>query len=214
MKMLHKISCFFLAAITLCGCGEEEYVYPDLITEMACLQTDSNGFGVQIVTDEGKVWQLLEGNRPDELTPDSIYRVYSRYAPMTDTEAKAYTLQKVISTLPQPESEFENIQTDPVRIQSIWRSGDYLNMVLQVMMKDKAHSFSFIENGTTIDEEGTQTLTLTLFHDSKEDTEAFDQKVYLSIPLWPYQNQLNPGDVIQLLLNTYEEGMISRTYTY
>ena len=196
------------------ACGEDEYVYPDLVTEFSCLTTDTKGYGTQIVTDEGKVWHLQEGNRPNKLTPDSTYRVVSRFAPIDDTYATAYSLWKVIAPIPQPESMYETIHTHPVEVQSIWKSGNYLNLILQIKVKDKQHELSFIDHGIVTNEDGTQTLTLTLFHDRKDDVEGFDEKHYLSVPLWYYQENLKQGDHIVIHLNTYKEGMISRTYTY
>jgi len=198
----------------LTACGEEEYVYPDLITEFSCLTTDTKGFGTQIITDKGKIWHLKEGNRPNKLTPDSTYRVVSRFAPIDDTYATAYSFWKVISSIPQPENLYETIHTNPVSIQSIWKSGDYLNLILQIKVKDEQHELSFIDHGITTNEDGTQTLTLSLFHDRKDDIEGFDEKYYLSVPLWHYQGKLNQGDQIVINLNTYQAGMISRTFIY
>ena len=73
MRLLFKLPIILLAAIYLTACGEEEYVFPNLITEMSCLKTDSEGFGSQIITDDGMVWQLQANNRPDSLTADSLY---------------------------------------------------------------------------------------------------------------------------------------------
>jgi hypothetical protein len=109
---------------------------------------------------------------------------------------------------------YETIHTHPVEVQSIWQSGSYLNLVLQIKVKDKQHELSFIDHGIVTNEDGTQTLTLTLFHDRKDDVEGFDEKHYLSVPLWYYQENLKQGDHIVIHLNTYKEGMISRTYTY
>ena len=214
MKLLLKRYFILFAVVLLTACGEEEYVFPDLITEMSCLRTDSKGFGTQIITDEGTIWHLQEGSRPDSLTADSLYRVVSRFAPVADSEAVAYSFWKVISPLPKPESEYESIHLDPVDIQSIWQSGDYLNMVLQVMVKDKEHELSFIDNGITSNANGTQTLHLTLYHHRKDDVEGFMQKYYLSVPLWHYQGKLNKGDTIMFELYTYKEGMTQRTFTY
>ena len=214
MKLRLKRYFILFAVVLLTACGEEEYVYPDLITEMSCLKTNAEGFGVQIITDNGTVWNLKEGNRPDSLTADSVYRVVSRFAPVADSEAVAYSFWKVISPLPKPESEYESIHLDPVDIQSIWQSGDYLNMVLQVMVKDKEHELSFIDNGITSNANGTQTLHLTLYHHRKDDVEGFMQKYYLSVPLWHYQGKLNKGDTIVFELYTYKEGMTQRTFTY
>ena len=198
----------------LTACGEDEYVFPDLVTEFSCLKTDDKGFGIQIITDEGKTWNLQENNRPNKLTLDSTYRVVSRYAPIDETYATAYSFWQVTSPIPQPESMYETISTDPVSVQSIWRSGDYLNLILQIMVKDQKHELSFIENGITTNEDGSQTLTLTLFHDRNDDVEGFNEKHYLSVPLWHYQDKLNKGDHIVFNLNTYQEGTTSRTFIY
>ena len=219
MKNLIKAYCLFLAAILLNSCGEEEYVYPDLITEMVCLKTNAEGFGNQIITDEGKVWHLREGNQPDSLTTDSIYRVVCRYAPQTspesmNLEATAYSFLSVIAPIPLPVTSFETIHTDPVSIQSIWRSGNYLNMILNIKIKEKGSKLAFIEDGISTGDDGKQTLSLTLFHNRNNDIEGFDQKYYLSVPLWHYQNILQKGDTIVFNLNTYKEGMTSRGFTY
>lgn len=219
MKMLLKTILFLFAATLMTACGEEEYVYPDLITEMTCLKTNSNGFGTQIITDEGKIWHLQEGNRPNKLKADTIYRVVSRFAPLTNSNAtqataKAYAFHSVIAPLPKSANSFNSIHTDPVSIQSIWRSGDYLNMVLQIKVKDQEHDLTFVENGITADANGFQTLSLTLYHNRNNDVEGFEQKFYLSVPLWHYQNKLNKGDQIEFHLNTYKEGTTTRTFTY
>ena len=204
----------FTAAM-LNACGEEVYIYPNLITEMTCLKTNSEGIGTEIITDDGQVWHLQEGNRPDSLTADSTYRVVSRFAPITDSDAKVYSLWKVISPLPKPEREYESTHTDPVSLQSIWRSGDYLNMILQVLVKDQEHDLSFIESALRTNETNKeQTLILTLYHDRKGDVEGFYQKFYLSVPLWHYKGILNKGDQIVFQLNTYKEGVVQRTFTY
>lgn len=219
MKNLIKAYCLFLAAILLNSCGEEEYVYPNLITEMVCLKTNTEGFGNQIITDEGKVWHLREGNQPDSLTTDSIYRVVCRYAPQTspesmNLEATAYSFLSVIAPIPLPATSFETIHTDPVSIQSIWRSGNYLNMILNIKIKEKGSKLAFIEDGISTGDDGKRTLSLTLFHNRNNDIEGFDQKYYLSVPLWHYQNILQKGDTIVFNLNTYKEGMTSREFTY
>lgn len=216
MKVLLKILSTFFIVSLLCACGEEEYVYPDVLTEFVCLKTNEQGKGAQLITDEGKTWEIPESQRPsDKLTPDSIYRVVSKYVPLPGTEeADVYALQSVIAPLPKAESEFEDIHTDAVTIQSIWRSGDYLNLILQVMVKDKAHEFGFIDEGITTNEDGSRTLKLTLFHNRDNDVEGFYRKAYLSVPLWHYQDVLTPGDLITFQLNTYEEGMTSRTFIY
>lgn len=214
MSPLPQIILILFTTMLFSACGEDEYVYPDMLTEMACLQTDAQGYGHQLITDNGKTWAIPQNQQPNKLTADSLYRVISKFAPHDNGEISVYALQSVKAPLPKVASEFPVIYTDPISIQSIWQSGEYLNLILQVMVKDQEHEFGFIDNGITTDANGVQTLSLTLFHNRNNDVEGFYRKVYLSVPLWQYKEILNQGDVIEFHLNTYEEGMTHRIYTY
>lgn len=198
------------------GCQEDDYVYPDVLTEFTEVQTNDKGVLTYLLTDQGDKYQILEREGLDGLTPDSIYRTLCIYQ-ITDVEKETvqlYSAQKVLSMLPKPASAFsDGIRTDPLDIQSIWLSGKYLNMVLLPMAKDKSHIFHFVENSLTQDNEGRAQLELTLYHDQNGDYEAFTRKTYLSIPLWGYGNKLDTGDRIVLHIQTYEEGNTTREFT-
>lgn len=198
------------------GCQEDDYVYPDVLTEFTEVQTNDEGVLTYLLTDQGDKYQILEREGLDGLTPDSIYRTLCIYQ-ITDVEKETvqlYSAQKVLSMLPKPASAFsDGIRTDPLDIQSIWLSGKYLNMVLLPMAKDKSHIFHFVENSLTQDNEGRAQLELTLYHDQNGDYEAFTRKTYLSIPLWGYGNKLDTGDRIVLHIQTYEEGNTTREFT-
>lgn len=198
------------------GCQEDDYVYPDVLTEFTEVQTNDEGVLTYLLTDQGDKYQILEREGLDGLTPDSIYRTLCVYQ-ITDVEKETvqlYSAQKVLSMLPKPASAFsDGIRTDPLDIQSIWLSGKYLNMVLLPMAKDKSHIFHFVENSLTQDNEGRAQLELTLYHDQNGDYEAFTRKTYLSMPLWGYGNKLDTGDRIVLHIQTYEEGNTTREFT-
>ena len=130
-----------------------------------------------------------------------------------EKEAMLYNTQLVISPVPLPESKFKEIKTDPVAIQSIWRGGNYLNLILQVKVKDQKHGYHFIENKLE-NKDGEQTLYLTLYHDRNNDIEGFNRKVYLSVPLWAYAGKLHKGDKIVFNIHTYKEGMTSRIFYF
>ena len=93
-----------------------------------------------------------------------------------------YNTQLVISPVPLPESKFKEIKTDPVAIQSIWRGGNYLNLILQVKVKDQKHGYHFIENKLE-NKDGEQTLYLTLYHTGIMTSKVSTVK---SICLFPY----------------------------
>ena len=192
----------FLTSLLLGACGEDDYVYPNVLTDMIDLKTDHTGTGRYLITDEGTEWRIQSRTGLDGLAPDTTYRTVTMYAPLTDSEeaekeAMLYNTQLVISPVPLSESKFKEIKTDPVAIQSIWRGGNYLNLILQVKVKDRE-----------------QTLYLTLYHDRNNDIEGFNRKVYLSVPLWAYAGKLHKGDKIVFNIHTYKEGMTSRIFYF
>ena len=161
----------FLTSLLLGACGEDDYVYPNVLTDMIDLKTDHTGTGRYLITDEGTEWRIQSRTGLDGLAPDTTYRTVTMYAPLTDSEeaekeAMLYNTQLVISPVPLSESKFKEIKTDPVAIQSIWRGGNYLNLILQVKVKDQKHGYHFIENKLE-NKDGEQTLYLTLYHDRK-----------------------------------------------
>ena len=93
------------------------------------------------------------------------------------------------------------------------RGGNYLNLILQVKVKDQKHGYHFIENKLE-NKDGEQTLYLTLYHDRNNDIEGFNRKVYLSVPLWAYAGKLHKGDKIVFNIRTYKEGMTSRIFYF
>lgn len=215
MRSLTLFCLAFALACLTAACSDDDYTYPDLVTKLADLQTDETGTAVRLVTDDGTVWSIRPRKGLDDLTPDSAYRALARYAPTeTDGEIQLYGATLAIAPVPVPAETFPEIKTDPVNIESIWRSGTYLNLIVGAMVKEEQHSFHFAEDGITTDANGIRTLHLTLVHDSHEDTEAFTRTVYLSVPLWAYSDTLQPGDNILLRLNTYDEGMTSRSFAY
>lgn len=201
------------------GCKEEDYVYPSVVTEFIGVQTDNDGTISQLVADNGTIYTVLQRDGLGGLVADTLYRTISIYEPITQengkgTVAQLYSCQLVLSVNPLPASEFKgNIKTDPVDIQSIWLSGEYLNMILLVQYKELSHLYHFVDEGITSDK-NTQTLNLRLFHDRNNDYEAFTKQVYLSVPLKNYLQSLQKGDKIRFNLNTYEEGETYREFDY
>lgn len=210
-----------LFCIFLCeGCKEEDYVYPSVVTEFIGAQTNNDGTISQLVADDGTIYSVLQRDGLGGLVADTLYRTISIYGPITQENGKGnvaqlYSCQLVLSVNPLPASDFKgNIKTDPVDIQSIWLSGEYLNMILLVQYKELSHLYHFVDEGITSDQSGTQTLNLRLFHDRNNDYEAFTKQVYLSVPLKNYLQLLRKGDKIRFNLNTYKEGETYREFDY
>jgi hypothetical protein len=105
------------------------------------------------------------------------------------------------------------MKTDPVGIQSIWLSGHYINMTLQVKLQSEKHLFHFIETSIS-QSKGTPLINLTLYHDKNDDVEAYTKIAYLSVPLDKYIQQYPDGFTVSFSINTFTEGVKTFTFTY
>ena len=207
-------SLLFLTGVFFFFFQKDTYTYPNVITEFVCIHTNEQGNVTALTTDNNNRYILENPLQSDGLTPDSLYRALSMYELLQANTAKLYTCQLVLSVNPLPLSVFgDNLKTDPVDIQSIWLSGNYLNLIVKEKAKDKVHYYHFIDEGIT-SHNGIQTLNLRLFHDRNNDYEAFTRNIYLSVPLSNYKSQLHKGDKIRFYIHTYKENETFREFKF
>lgn len=186
------------AGFLSCSDDEEEYVYPPLLSEFANVCTDASGAFTHLLTDKGEQLSIVNSSeiKADSVTPDSSYRVLSRYE-LVEGGAKLYSLQSIFSSYAQSVDAFpDGVKSDAVEMQSIWRGGDYLNMVLLVKAQHGKHQFRFVEDSVVALPAGGHRLYVRLHHDAGGDLQAYTQKAYLSLPLNPYSSILSSGDSI------------------
>lgn len=205
--------------VAFSSCKKDEYVYPSVLTELVDIKTNSSGKLSYIQSDNGDMYQIMERSGLEGFTPDSTYRALSIFEPGESSNdvftAKVYSCQFVISVIPSPADKFDKgVKTDPLDIDRIWSSGNYINMVLDIMAKDKTHVLNFVDNGITNNADGSKTLDITVYHDQNGDYEAYTKKAYASIPLWPYREVLAEGDRIIVHINTFKEGNTTREFHY
>ena len=214
-KIKHIITTVLIIAAAT-ACSNDEYVYPSVITEFTEICTNAKGELEHIHTDKNERYTIEHREGLDGLVPDSTYRAMTIYAHTDNPNiVSLYTAQLAIAPIPVPHTAFkEGIKTDPLDIQSIWYTHRYINMILVPMMKDKGHLFHFVDNGITLENDGTQILDITLYHDRANDYEAFKKEVYLSVPIYHYADKLHDNDKIRININTYQKGYITKEYTY
>lgn len=218
MSGLVKKILFIVIPLTfIYGCDkDDDFVYPDLYREFVTFKTDANGTVSDFTNDAGSSWSISPVKGLMNLTADSTYRVVARYVPDTPEKnmAQLYGSEGVIAPVPIKMAQ-TNINTDPVKIQSLFRGGDYINMVLNVLVKDKAHKYHFIQTSVEEINDGmNRKVTFLLYHDNNDDVPAFYRTVYCSIPLWPYKQVLTNGDEIEVDINTYDDGVVKRVFNY
>lgn len=69
MKKLVILS--FILPLLLSSCSDDDYVYPNVLTDMIDLKTDDTGTGRYLITDEGTEWNIQARAGLDGLVPDT-----------------------------------------------------------------------------------------------------------------------------------------------
>lgn len=205
----------------LCSCedSDDDYRYPSVRTDFACITTDSKGKIERILLDDGNSYPVhltqdfLEAydNEPT-YKRDTLYRLISVYELVStgqnDTVADLYALGSIVSSVPVSLPEGAELVQDPVYLQSIWLSGGYLNFVLEVKALNGKHSIAFIDTTP----EGMQGKEFTFYHRVVDDVESYRQELHGSIPLAPFKEALGQGDTLRFVVNLYDKG--NTVYTY
>ncbi|MBQ8360569.1 MAG: NigD-like N-terminal domain-containing protein [Bacteroidaceae bacterium] len=197
------------AGLTSCSNDDDNYTYPNLLNEFADVATGPSARFTHLLTDKGERLPVVNAGEiaTEGVTPDTVYRTMVGYVPVLTEEgtsgAQIYTLQAIAAPQPQPSSEFAEVKADPLEMQSIWRGGNYLNLILLVKAQKGRHTFHFIEDSVTVSAStGHRTLYLRLYHDANDDVQAYTQKVGLSLPLSGYSGTLAEGDSIEIRIPT------------
>ncbi len=188
----------------------DDYHYPSVVTDYACLVTDAAGEPSKLHLDNGCAYPIVYADEYMEAHPqlpsykaDTAYRVVSIYELGSDSVARIYSLSRTVSDIPTPLRTGEQLHQDPAYLQSIWLSGGYLNMVIEIKALDGKHSIGFVDTTP----EGMKGKEFTFYHKVIDDVESYRQRLYGSIPLQPFDRELQVGDTLRFVIRTYDEGM-------
>lgn len=215
MKRYAYIVFSILALLCSCGDAAEDYRYPSVITDYACLLTDATGHPELLHLDNGESHSItfaaeyLEAHSDKVIyKADTVYRVACIYELMADGKANIYSLAQTISVVPTPLQRGEVLKQDPAYLQSSWLSGGYLNMVIEIKALEGKHAIGFVDTTP----EGMNGKEFTFYHDANNDTESYRQQLYISIPLAPFASELQQSDTLRFVINQFEEGLTRREF--
>lgn len=219
MKLRNAYLFLILLSLLSCSGEENKYVFPSVKLEFVNVQTDSKGNIISLTTDKDSVYQIETDRTKSKLEADISTRVICYYEPSTSTisgsyaKADIWSLSKVVSPTPGKLASGTQMKTDPVGIQSIWLSGRYINLTLQIKLQSATHSFNFIEESIYY-QGGKPQVHLVLYHDNKGDVEAYTRIGYFSTPLEKYISKFPNGFSVRYSVNTYTDGIKDYLFSY
>lgn len=199
---------------TSCEKDDRDHRYPSALTDYACLITNASGTAHRLCLDNGTTYPIALTNefysqyegRETTFIPDTLYRVISIYEPDVTTDgdsvAYIYAISEIVSVIPTPMGKNEKLHQDPVYLQSIWISGGYLNIILEIKALNGRHQIGFVDT-TPKSMNGKE---FTFYHHIEDDVESYRQKLYASIPLYPFKESLTEKDTLRFAVNLYDKG--------
>jgi len=211
------VGCAICAALlVLSSCANDAYDkgegdYSLMQAEMAEIHINSNVLVDYFITDANDRYSVATPFKNSWMTtPDSTYRAVAYFNKRDDGMADVIGLSRVGVLMPK---RLKNLKTDPVRFESVWISPNraYLNAGIYLLMGSTDDEQSIHTLGCHIDtlhrnDDGTETMQLTLHHDQGGVPEYYSQRTYVSIPLKDAMT-----DSVCITIHTYD-GIVRKTF--
>lgn len=169
-------------------CDKDETRIPNYFVEFATVvKTESSLIfeldnGTVLTTDESSNYDLDNGNR-----------VIINYTPLESGSIKINSVKNVFLGKIEVKESPREIESDPIKIISVWKSGKYLNISLLVDYHSKEHSASLFKE--------TQPNSSTLYfkYSRLDDPPGAPTLTYLSFDIENLQNEN-----LSVYINTHE----------
>lgn len=200
-----------IAAAVFTACEQDTYDKGDGYfsdTQATFCEAHSNSSKAidYVVTDEGEQLTLTAPFTSKAITtPDSIYRMAIYYNKVESGKAELVSLGLIPTMGIADADEFENLATDPVKLESAWvsKSGKYVNLALLLKVGKidadvERQSLGMVRIENRTNDDGTTTAILRLHHNQGGVPEYYSQKYYVSL----LTKQID-ADSLCLRVNTY-----------
>lgn len=203
--MSNWLKCFLFCTLAFLAvaCGDDdEAPAPSVRMDFLEANTDAQGIVVSLTTDAGSELSVSQKITTD--VADTTFRCVCAYA-LDDVQRRAdvYSIKHIYSKHPIPASELTERPSDPVKVQSAWKSGGYVNIMLgELTTGVEDHVYAFSEDVAPDATNGSDKAVLTVLHARPEgDAESYTRDVYLSIPVERYESVCSS---IEVNIPTYQ----------
>ena|GEM_PF-4614388 len=213
-RIIYIVSFVALLLLNACDRGSD-YIYPSVILDFLNATTNSKGVVDTFATDNNLIYKVDANYSKVILTANITQRVVAYYSVNKQATgdsvgaANIHSMAKIISSVPRVGNYVWS--KDPVTIQSVWKSGHWINLTLGIKMLKGNHYMAFIQGDNEIIN-GQRVITVEVSHDKNGDTESFTNIVYMSIPLSQYETAYPTGFTINVLIPT-SSGITTYTFT-
>lgn len=178
-----------IAALASCSDDDAE-AFPSMITEMADVETNDNGFMTHLTIDTGKRYTLT--NPIKGYKPRVVYRAVAGYVVEGQVKATLYSLEAAWILRDSTAAPLH----DPADAVAAWRAGRYINIRLANKTQGGSQYW-----GYAIDSVCGRNHHISIHHNQNGDPAAYTANVYASIPVDSIADAA-AGDTITLSVHT------------
>lgn len=157
----------------------------------------------RVTTDEGCRYRLdnsrlLIPREGDECTGSDRQRVILNYSFLKGDTIHVNSVGEIFTDSIRSVGFPEKLGTDPVKIQSVWMGGGYLNLIIETEYHSLPHKVALLRDNNA------ETTDLWFSHSRGEDPPGYQKKIYASFSLEALQGT-NNGDsfTFRLFIHTY-----------
>jgi hypothetical protein len=179
---------FFFAS----GCEKGTDRLDDYLVEFATVLKENTSYRFRL--DNGRI---LIPEEAGNFTGNDGQRVILNYVPLKGDNIKINTISPIFTGEIQPDGFPEKYENDPVKIQSVWIGGDYLNMIVEIEYHSTAHRVALLRDPLS------PTTDVYFSHSRNNDPPGYPQTMYASFSLHSLRTQANGSAVpFRLFINT------------
>lgn len=182
------ISLIFL----LITCDKEVDRMDDYLVEFVTFIKEGNSFKFRL--DDGRI--LIPIGAEEINNPDG-QRMILNYVPLKGDSIKVNYASSIFTSTVEQNGYPEMYRDNPLKLQSVWVSGEYLNLIMEIDYNNKPHSLALLldSNSSTID--------LYLSYSRNDDPPGYPEKMYASFLISSLRKENNTTAIpFKLHINT------------
>lgn len=184
---------FWIAILLLpaAGCEKEPKRLDDYFMDFATVKKEGSDY--RFMLDNGR---LLIPYRTDYAGNEG-QRVILNYVPWKGDTVKINYATDIFTSVVQFEGFPEKHVKDPVKIQSVWVGGEYLNVIIEAEYHSKPHKVALLRDPSA------PTTDLYFSHSRVDDPPGYPQKMYVSFLLSSLRTH-NEETPFRVFIQTYD----------
>ncbi len=140
--------------------------------------------------------ELIPNNRSGFSGNDG-QRVVVNYTPLNNDTVKVNSISQIFTGQVENKGNAELVKSDKVKLQSVWVSGNYLNVVFESEYYERDHSLGLLQDSKSDD------VNLYLVYSRNDDPPGYQRKVYASFSLLPINSDMDEDVTFTFFVDTH-----------